>query len=98
MNSFAFDWIVRQKVGVHVGIYILSELPLPQLFVGAEAFLAHGCLRLCCHDAGFAPLWRDQLGAAWSELSPKYLMAGDPGRIGPMATACRNGRYYRTWL
>jgi hypothetical protein len=71
MNSFAFDWLVRQKVGVHVSIYILSELPLPGLLADAEAFLAHGCLRLCCNDAAFASLWRDQLGAAWSECAPK---------------------------
>jgi len=72
MNSFAFDWVVRQKVGVHLSIYILSELPLPRLLAGSEAFLAHGCLRLCCNDASFAPLWRDQLGTTWSELSPQY--------------------------
>jgi hypothetical protein len=70
MNSFAFDWIVRQKVGVHLSIYILSELPLPRLLAEAEAFLAHGCLRLCCNDAGFASLWRDQLRDTWSEVLP----------------------------
>ncbi len=72
MNSFAFDWVVRQKVGVHLSIYILSELPLPRLLGGARAFLAHGCLRLCCNDIGFALLWRDQLGAAWSEALPSH--------------------------
>jgi hypothetical protein len=71
MNSFTFDWVLRQKVGVHVSIYILSELPLPRLSKGTKAFLAHGCLRLCCNHAGFAALWRDQLGDAWSEASPE---------------------------
>ena len=70
MNSFPFDWMIRQKVGVHVSIYILSELPLPMLVAGADTFLAHGCLRLCCNDAAFAPLWCDQLSAVWSESRP----------------------------
>jgi hypothetical protein len=71
MNSFGFDWVLRQKVGVHVSIYILADLPLPKFSKTADAFLAHGCLRLCCNHAGFAPLWRDQLGSAWSEIAPE---------------------------
>lgn len=70
MNSFAFDWVLRQRVGVHVSIYILSESPLPIVSRGAESFLAHGCLRLCCNHPGFALLWRDQLGYRWAESSP----------------------------
>jgi hypothetical protein len=70
MNSFPFDWMIRQKVGVHVSIYILLELPLPMLVAGADTFLTHGCLHLCCNDAAFAPLWCDQLSAAWSESRP----------------------------
>jgi hypothetical protein len=71
MNSFSFDWVLRQRVGVHVSIYILADSPLPKLSERAEAFLAHGCLRLCCNHAGFAPLWRDQLDSAWSETAPE---------------------------
>lgn len=71
INSFTFDWVLRQKVGVHVSIYILAELPLPTVSKAAKALLAHGCLRLCCNHAGFAPLWEGQLGSAWFEISPK---------------------------
>ena len=67
MNSFAFDWLVRQKAAAHVSLYILAELPIPELLPDAEMFLAHGCLRLCCNHADFAPLWREQLGRAWRE-------------------------------
>ena len=64
MNSFAFDWLVRQKAAAHVSLYILAELPVPALSPDADRFLAHGCLRLCCNHRGFSPLWREQLGGA----------------------------------
>jgi hypothetical protein len=64
MNSFAFDWLVRQKAAAHVSLYILADLPVPALSDDAARFLAHGCLRLCCNHRGFAPLWREQLGGA----------------------------------
>ncbi|HEY7580394.1 MAG TPA: hypothetical protein VH855_22625 [Acetobacteraceae bacterium] len=78
MNSFAFDWALRQKVGVHVSIYILAGLPLPECSAKAKAFLAHGALRLCCNHAGFAPLWQEQLGNAWSETSPDHTWPAIP--------------------
>ncbi len=72
MNSFAFDWLLRQKAATHVSLYILSELPVPEFAPGADRFLAHACLRLCCNHRGFAPLWREQLGDAWREASPLH--------------------------
>jgi hypothetical protein len=69
MNSFAFDWLLRQKAAVHVSLYILSELPVPELEHDADRFLSHAALRLCCNHQGFAPLWREQLGEAWHEAS-----------------------------
>ena len=71
MNSFAFDWLVRQKAAIHVSLYILSELPAPQLEPTAERLLAHGSLRLCCNHRGFAPLWQEQFGEAWRESLPR---------------------------
>jgi hypothetical protein len=70
MNSFPFDWLLRQKAAVHVSLYILSELPVPELAPDAERFVAHGCLRLCCNHRGFTSLWREQVGAAWRETTP----------------------------
>jgi hypothetical protein len=64
MNSFAFDWMLRQKAAAHVSLYILSDLPSPQLEPEADHFLAHATLRLCCNHRGFLPLWREQLGDA----------------------------------
>jgi len=67
MNSFAFDWLLRQKAAAHVSLYILMDLPAPQLTDQACHFLAHATLRLCCNHAGYAPLWQEQLGSAWRE-------------------------------
>jgi hypothetical protein len=71
MNSFPFDWLLRQKAAAHVSLYILSELPAPRLAADAERFLAHGTLRLCCNHRGFASLWREQLGIAWQEATSR---------------------------
>jgi hypothetical protein len=72
MNSFAFDWLVRLKAAIHVSLYMLSELPVPDLPLTAELFLTHGSLRLCCNHRGFALLWHEQLGEAWREPSPRH--------------------------
>jgi hypothetical protein len=69
MNSYSFDWLVRQKAAAHVSIYILAELPMPDLAPDAERLLVHGTLRLCCNHHGFARLWAEQLGNAWRETS-----------------------------
>lgn len=62
MNSFAFDWLLRQKAASHVSLYLLADLACPALSADAERFIAHATLRLCCNHAGFAPLWREQFG------------------------------------
>jgi hypothetical protein len=67
MNSFPFDWQLRQKAAAHVSLYILAELAVPALASDTHRLLAHNSLRLCCNHRGFAPLWHEQLGAAWRE-------------------------------
>lgn len=64
MNSFPFDWMLRQKAAAHVSLYILADLPCPPLAPAAELFLAHTALRLCSNHQGFLPLWREQLPSA----------------------------------
>ena len=65
MNSFAFDWMLRQKAAAHVSLYILAGLPSPLLSATAERFLAHASLLLSCNHRGFSPLWKEQLGARY---------------------------------
>ena len=61
-NSFAFDWLVRQKAATHLSLYILDALPVPRFSEVAQRFLAHGALRLSCSHAGYDALWREQVG------------------------------------
>jgi hypothetical protein len=71
MNSFPFDWVLRQKAAAHVSIYILLDLPAPRFQTEASRFLSHSALRLCCNHAGFASLWREQLGDARHEKASR---------------------------
>ena len=62
MNSFPFDWLVRQKATAHLSLYIVSAVPVPALTADRRTFLAQAALRLCCNHAGYAPLWHAQRG------------------------------------
>lgn len=70
VNSFVFDWTLRQKAAVTVNLFILEACPVCDLSAQAARFLAHGALRLSCNHAAYAPLWREQFGTAWREASP----------------------------
>jgi hypothetical protein len=61
-NSFAFDWLVRQKAATHLSLYILDALPVPSFSAAARHFLAQGALRLSCNHAEYKDLWRQQTG------------------------------------
>ena len=98
MNSFPFDWLLRQKAAAHVSLYILSELPVPELTQDADRLVAHAALRLCCNHRGFASLWREQLGDAWKEEAPALLVAGDCGRSRSVAVAGGDGCRHRSCL
>jgi len=60
LNSFAFDLSVRLKGGANMNLFIMRTGLVPAAV--PETFLAHAALRLVCNHAGFAPLWREQLG------------------------------------
>jgi hypothetical protein len=79
INSFAFDWLLRQKAAAHVSLYLLNDLPVPEIIQAARRCLVHAALRLCSNHAGFAPLWQEQLGDAWRE--------GSRGRCWPVVAA-----------
>ncbi len=82
MNSFPFDWMLRQRAAAHVSLYILADLPSPQLAPEADRFLVHGALRLCSNHRGFLPLWREQLGnAAPPDPWPAVAHADDRWRL-----------------
>jgi len=70
INSFVFDWALRQKTAATVNLFILEACPVCELSADAARFLAHGALRLSCNHAAYAPLWQEQLGRCWREASP----------------------------
>jgi hypothetical protein len=63
LNSFPFDWLMRQKAATHLSLYILDAQPVPRFSDAARRFLAHVALRLSCSHAGFDRLWDEQLGS-----------------------------------
>ncbi len=63
-NSFAFDWLVRQKTGTHLSLYLLNALPVPRLSAAARRFLAQAALRLSCTHSGYAALWNAEADRA----------------------------------
>jgi hypothetical protein len=69
INSFVFDWALRQKAAATVNLFILEACPICDLSAHAARFLAHGALRLSCNHPAFASLWHEQLGTAWREAT-----------------------------
>ena len=65
-NSFTFDWCARQLVGANLSGHIRDGLPVP--LPTPDRFLSHCALRLTCNHAGYASLWKEQIGDAWREL------------------------------
>ena len=63
-NSFAFDWLARQKAATHLSLYLLDALPMVRFGEVACRFLAHAALLLSCRHAGYRALWREQVGGA----------------------------------
>jgi hypothetical protein len=75
INSFTFDWALRQKAAATINLFILEACPVCDLSAPAARFLAHGALLLSCNHAAYAPLWREQLGtaspASWPAIAPQ---------------------------
>jgi len=83
INSFVFDWALRQKAAATVNLFILEACPVCDLSAQAARFLAHGALRLSCNHVAYAPLWHEQLGTAWREATPPGswpTIAAEPAR------------------
>jgi hypothetical protein len=81
-NSYPFDWLVRQLVAANVTFNFLDTVPVPRLD-DLRLFIAHQALRLSAQHAGYAPLWREQLGEVWREAGPPFtwpVLSGDDAR------------------
>lgn len=86
LNSYAFDWTLRQKSAAHVNIFILAGCSVPRLDTATRSpasFLAHSALRLTCNHDDYEPLWREQLDDTWREPNPPFtwpILQGDDAR------------------
>jgi len=67
LNSFSFDWIIRQKTTSHLNLFLLESCPLPTVKTEYIRFLSHSALRLSCNHSGYASLWKEQVGETWRE-------------------------------
>ena len=87
LSTFPIDWSLRQFVGSNVSLFYLKNAPTP---VGAPwQYISHAALRLTCNHTGYASLWKEQLGEAWRETTPKYtwpVLKGDGARWDVRAT------------
>jgi hypothetical protein len=81
-NSYPFDWLLRLAVSANITFNYLDPVPLPSV-EKFKALLSHAALRLTCNHAGYAPLWREQVGEAWREAGEPFtwpVLAGDDAR------------------
>jgi hypothetical protein len=81
-NAHAFDWVLRVMTSSNVNLFIMNNTPVA-ITPTIEPFLAHNALRLTCTHAGYAPLWREQLGEAWREAGAVFtwpVLSGDAAR------------------
>ncbi len=81
-SSYISDWLLRQFVTANVNLFIVNRIPLPWKD-NLALFLTHCALRLTCNHAGYAALWREQVGDVWREERAPFdwpVLAGDDAR------------------
>jgi hypothetical protein len=69
VNSFCLDWITRFKVGTHVTLFVMKQLPIPRLNAGNPYFdaIVPRAAQLACTTPAFADLWQSVMGSGWDE-------------------------------
>ena len=69
LNSFCDDYLIRQKISVHVNMFYMYQMPLPRLTSGNPYFdvIVPRTAHLICTRAEFADLWREVMGDEWDE-------------------------------
>ncbi len=71
VNSFCEDYLVRPRIGTHLNMFYVYQLPMPRLMPGNPYFdaLVPRAARLTCTTADFAGLWQEVMGEAWDDSS-----------------------------
>jgi hypothetical protein len=71
LNAYIPDWLLQLRVRSHLNKFMLDSTPVISAVMRLP-FVVHSALRLTCNHAGYAPLWREQLGDAWREQNPPF--------------------------
>ncbi|MBI3273379.1 MAG: N-6 DNA methylase [Planctomycetes bacterium] len=71
-NSYAMDFLVRQKVSLHMTYIVLDSLPFPRLPASDPrvARIVRLALQLSCTGPEMAPFWNAMAQAGWVEHVP----------------------------
>jgi hypothetical protein len=69
LNSFVFDFLLRQQIGQNVTFFLLYQLPVPRLKPTDKWYLplVERAAKLICTTEEFAELWEEVLKTKWSE-------------------------------
>jgi len=69
VNSFALDYVLRFRIKLNLGLYMLSESPVPRLAARSSYFRAivPRAAHLTCTTPDFAELWQEVMGEEWDE-------------------------------
>lgn len=70
MNTFVFDWLIRQRGGANLNLFLVDSCPITMPNGSpVTRLLAHGALRLVSNSNLYASLWTEQLRGEWRETS-----------------------------
>ncbi len=69
LNSFVFDFQVRQRTTTSISMHIFYQLPVPRLQPKDKWFSAivERAAKLICTTEEFAELWEEVMGNKWTE-------------------------------
>ena len=69
LNSFVFDFQVRQKTSTSISMHIFYQLTIPRLNVTNKWFkpIVERAAKLICTTEEFAELWKDVMKTEWNE-------------------------------
>jgi len=68
LNCFIPDSVARLLVSANLNDYLLRSLPFASN-LGSIRLLVHAALRLSSCDEAYSPLWREQVGDTWREVT-----------------------------
>ncbi|MCB0000442.1 MAG: hypothetical protein KDE56_31970, partial [Anaerolineales bacterium] len=67
LNSYALDFVIRQKIATNINMFFLYQLPVPRLQAGNKFFdaIVPRAAALTCTTPAFADLWEAVMPTPW---------------------------------